>query len=245
MLHVPSAHGNIFETYLLSKRVLLYNHCNMTEATDIIQPKAETDNPTTKFGRALVSFAQKFDELANRETNVTHKQMWLALGTEAVVGATAVALIGSGGNTDINPYNAYHSFYKLMAGNHPHPPINTVEYVNWVDSWWGAQGMDYNMKVKDLAERITGTLAGSDPSRSILSPEKVEEINSYLRNLNRLEGIRDQTRDVVLLAGVGSIFAAWLQNKASEKVKISAPTGKIPAVLPMIASTMRSLSKLF
>ena len=38
-----------------------------------------------------------------------------------------------------------------------------------------------------------------------------------------------------MLSGVGSVVYAALQAKANEKVKVSAPIGKIPGVLPAMA----------
>lgn len=223
----------------------------MAEATDIIQPtKAETDNPTTKFGQALVDFAQRVDELADKETNMTHKQMWLALGAEAVVGATAVALVGSGHQID-----SFQTIKQMMEQS-GHTGL----------VWWG-QSVDDRSIVRSVEGVIKGSLPSGDPNMKIgdfaralieggfkdpdgkpvflLSQEASAKVSSLLKNLGNLEGARDKIRDILILGGVGSAVFAGLQSKASEKVKVSAPIGKIPAVLPMIASTMRGLSKLF
>ena len=41
------------------------------------------------------------------------------------------------------------------------------------------------------------------------------------------------------------MMVAALQAKAGEKVKVSAPVGKVPAVLPTIANVMRGIGELF
>jgi len=57
----------------------------------------------------LVSFADRMDTVAGKETSLTHKQLWLALGTEAVVGAVAIANVGSG-----NEVNSKEIIWNLM-----------------------------------------------------------------------------------------------------------------------------------
>lgn len=231
----------------------------MAEATNTKEPVATTDNPKTRFGRALVDFAQKFDELANRETNVTHKQMWVALGTEAVMGATAVAFVGSG-----HQINSFLKIQELMMetghsgsifwhqeserlGPDLYARVKATEGV--IEDSYYSWGADLNMKVGDFARALIegGFKDSPDGSRPVflLSQEASARVSSLLKDLGDLEGARDKIRDILLLAGVGSVVIAGLQSKANEKVKVSAPTGKIPAVLPMIASTMRGLSKLF
>ena len=211
------------------------------ESTGTINKEA---GPTTKFGTALVSFADRMDALAGKETNLTHKQLWLALGTEAVVGAVAIALVGSG--EEINTEVIRSSLIERMKYS------GTVNGQEWVIARPGEQRFSWgwgflDMKIGDFARTLIegGFKDSTGKSIFLLNDESTANIVQQLDQLTNLEDKRDQLRNLFLLGGIGSVVGAALQAKANEKVKVSAPVGKVPAVMPAIANVMRGIGKLF
>ena len=201
--------------------------------------------PTTKFGTALVGFADRMDALATKETNLTHKQLWLALGMEAVVGAIAIGAVGSG-----NEVSSKDIIFGLMEKMKYTGTVTGQDWgIRMQEGQWNAHfGWSFSdMKIGDFARAlIEGSFKdGTGRSVFLLNNESTAAVVKQLDQLGDLEGKRDQLRNLFLLGGVGSAVFATLQAKGGEKVKVSAPVGKIPAVLPAIANVMRGLGKLF
>jgi hypothetical protein len=226
----------------------------MAEATELTGLAPKETHPVTEFGTALTGFADQIDVLAGKETNFTHRQMWLALGSEAVVGAAAIAAVGAfhiGGNV-INPEDILAPLMEKMKYTGTVTDGTTEDWRYWLMAEKGEvtarhQGWKYVQNVGEFARGlITGGIKDeTGKSVFLLNNETTANVINLLGQLSKLEGTRDQLRNLFLLGGVGSALIAALQAKAGEKVKFSAPIGKIPAVLPAIANVMRGVGKLF
>lgn len=219
---------------------------NMADiGTEKMAVASKETGPTTKFGTALVGFADQMDALAGKETNLTHRQMWLAIGTEAVIGATAIALVGS------SKVSSEAIVYGLME---------KMKYTGIVDNWpdWGRMSIEGeqmmtlgspkpDMKLVEVARALVegGFKDEFGTPVYLLGNESTKEIIRALGQFRVFENKREQIKDLFLLGGVGSAVIAALHSKAGEKVKVSAPVGKMPAVLPTIANVMRGIGKLF
>jgi len=99
--------------------------------------------------------------------------------------------------------------------------------------------------IRDLIEGAHGISDSSGKPLFQLGGESLETLADKFEQLRAFEGKRDQLRNLFLLGGVGSAVVAALHTKAGEKVKVSAPVGKMPAVLPTIANVMRGIGELF
>lgn len=201
--------------------------------------------PTTRFGTALVGFADRMDTLAGKETDLTHKQLWLALGTEAVVGAVAIAAVGSGAEVSSKDI-VFDLMEKIrytgtVTGNDWRIQMQEGQWIAHSGRWF--PDMEIGKFAKTLIEG--GFKDETGKSVFLLSNETTANLAKQLDQLGNLEGKRDQLGNLFLLGGVGSAVMAGLQAKAGEQVKVSAPVGKVPAVLPTIANVMRGIGKLF
>ena len=215
-----------------------------TETENIAITSKEV-GPTTNFGAALVGFADRMDALATKETNLTHRQLWLALGTEAVVGAIAIGAVGSG--SEVSSKDIVFGIMEKMNYT------GTVTGQDWgirmqEGQWNSHSGWGFpDMKVGDFARTLIegGFKNKAGKSVFLLNNESTANIVKQLNQLGDFEGKIDQLRNLFLLGGVGSAVVAALQAKAGERVKVSAPVGKIPAVLPTIANVMKGIGKMF
>jgi len=110
-----------------------------------------------------------------------------------------------------------------------------VEMSSSGQGWYGDAGCEMN--IGDFARKlIEGGFRGeTGKSVLLLTKESTANIVKQLDELGDLENKKDQLKNLFMLSGVGSVVYAALQAKANEKVKVSAPIGKIPGVLPAMA----------
>ena len=104
-----------------------------------------------------------------------------------------------------------------------------------------------DLKIGDFARFLIEGGFKDETGKSIflLDSGATVDIIKQLDQLADFESKRDQLRDLFALGGVGSMVVAALQAKAGEKVKVSAPVGRIPAVLPTIAKVINGVGELF
>ena len=223
--------------------------------TEKMAVASKEPGPTTKFGTALVGFADRMDALASKETNLTHRQMWLAICTEAVIGGLVIA--GAKSGYEDTPVLAVYQLLekiehaKTAAGTATSVTMEGgkvlhLPFGGWTEMVPSADGgISLGQFTRDLIEGAHGISDSSGKPLFQLGGESLETLADKFEQLRAFEGKRDQLRNLFLLGGVGSVMVAALQAKAGEKVKVSAPVGKVPAVLPTIANVMRGIGELF
>jgi len=205
--------------------------------------------PTTKFGTALVGFADRMDALASKETNLTHRQMWLALGTEAVIGGLVIA--GAKSGYEGTPV---HALYQLLEKiEHAKTAAGTASSVTmeggrilhltfggWTEMVTSSDGeITLGQFTRDLLEGARGISDSSGKPLFQLGGESLETLAEKFEQLRAFEGKRDQLRNLFLLAGAGSAIVAAIQVKAGGKVRVSS------TIMPAIAGVVRGIGELF
>lgn len=210
---------------------------NFEAKVEVVEPGV-----STRFGSSLVGFADRLDHLANTETDLTHKQMWLTTGAAATLGAFAIATAGR--EPLIDPFDTIQNIITGMARKGKFLPEGTFPL-----SRSGFEGREAlfplldqgKMSISDFARAlIEGGLKGSSgKSVFLLDPEATERITGLLDELGHHTAKITNTERLLLLAGAGSVTLALLGSKAKEKVKVST------VALPAFAKVVREIGKLF
>jgi len=209
---------------------------------------AETiETPKTRFGQALTGFASRLDELSSKETSLVHGQLWFAIGTEALIGAATVAMVGSGHNPEVSSMDMVRN---ILGGSMPtdgsiHHGSNVMDdpqyWSIWKDgNWSGETGWGFpDMKLKDFAEHLIrgGFTNQYGKPVYLLNGEQTSNISSALEDLTKLESKRDLIRNVLALSGIG-FLASNVKRKSMERVSIST------SVLPGIALGIKKIGEM-
>lgn len=213
----------------------------MAELTYTEAPK----EPATKFGKSLVSFALTVENFANIETNKTHGDMCKALGTEAIVGAVAIASLGSGHEID-----SLHVVESIMEktkhvgrvfSEQPNIDAFKTDGQREIDKYFNYMGR-YDVKLDDFARSlIQGDFKDSSGKPVYLLDQKeTGEVAKLLDQLNSLENIRDKWTEFMALTAVGSaMILTTAKEKANEKLKYST------TVLPLASKAIKAIGNLF
>ncbi|RLC34264.1 hypothetical protein DRH14_03340 [Candidatus Shapirobacteria bacterium] len=194
----------------------------------------EQPNIKTRLGQALYGLGERIDEIANRETNLSHRQVWLGTGALALIGAYGIAEWEAAkfSGEEIRLYFTDSPGFKALGKQ---------SYELW-EKWYNYTN-NAETNVGGLAEAITrGDLIAD--GKTFLSPEGTANITSNLLELAKIKQVPRFLEGMLLLVTASAGIVNVLSTKAKKPVKISGPVGKFPGVLPGLAKFSKALAEM-